>query len=933
MPRKPASPASPSTAATLPGIDYLDELRTRADAFAKDFADAEYEMGEAQEFIRGLCEVYGLSSRRAVNFEERIGKAIGKGINRIDGFFPGKLLVEMKSDGKNLEEAYTQASGYVEQIARERPAELPQYILVSDFQNLHLYDREAPDAEPLRFKLHDFRQHVEALGFLAGYEKQARAAEETANTLAAEKLADLHQAIQATGYPDSDLESLLVRLLFCLFADDTGLFGEPGAFLRLIEDTRADGDDLGSKLDTLFFALDKPLDQRKGSAYAKLGHFPYVNGELFKGRLEPCGFDAAARRALIECAAIDWAHISPDIFGSLFQAVMHFGDEAAQGKTKKRREFGAHYTSEANILKVIGPLFLDQLKAELAACKREPKKLRAYLARLRSLHFFDPACGCGNFLVVAYRELRLLEEDAIDRLAGIRGQTVPFPECNVDQFYGIEIDASAAQIATVALWLTDHQMNRRVPGDYTRLPLKTRANITCGNALRLDWRQACPDASFIMGNPPFIGKKVRTAEQQEDMDLIWGKDLPGSGVLDYVTCWYRKAADYMRSTKLRAAFVSTNSIAQGEQVGLLGGWMRQQGLHIQFAHRTFRWNNEGRGVAAVHCVILGFGFEPVTRPQLFRYDNISGEPVRVKARHLNAYLTDAPDVDIATRKQALCPVPSMVFGNMPNDGGNLLLSDDEKATFLAAEPGAAPWIKPFISADEFLNGPPRWCLWLTGIDDATLARLPELQARVEAVRALRAASTRDATRALAATPHCFGEIRQPVSRYILIPRHSSENRRFVPMGFFDADNIVADSCLCVADAKPYHFGILSSTMHNAWIRTVCGRIKSDYRYSVGIVYNNFPWPAPDARQTAAIETAAQAVLDARAAHPGQSLAWLYNPDTMPANLEDAHDALDDAVDAAYGYTGSDDDAARMAFLFERYRALTVPAKKGNRGKS
>ena len=534
----------------MPGIDYLDELRTRADAFAKDFAEAEYEMGEAQEFIRGLCEVYGLSSRRAVNFEERIGKAIGKGINRIDGFFPGKLLVEMKSDGKNLEEAYTQASGYVEQIARERPAELPQYILVSDFQNLHLYDREAPDTEPLRFKLHDFRQHVEALGFLAGYEKQARAAEETANTLAAEKLADLHQAIQATGYPDSDLESLLVRLLFCLFADDTALFGEPGAFLRLIEDTRADGDDLGGKLDTLFRALDLPHDQRKGNAYTRLSHFPYVNGELFKGRLEPCGFDPAARSALLACAAIDWASISPDIFGSLFQAVMHFGDEAARdqgGKTRKRREFGAHYTSEANILKVIGPLFLDQLKAELAACQREPKKLRAYLARLRSLHFFDPACGCGNFLVVAYRELRLLEEDALIRLRGIRGQTVPFPECNVDQFYGIEIDPSAAKIATVALWLTDHQMNRRVPGDYTRLPLKTRANITCGNALRLDWRQACPDASFIMGNPPFIGHQWRTPEQMDDMTQVWGKE-GRFGRLDYVTAWYRLATNYLHDT-------------------------------------------------------------------------------------------------------------------------------------------------------------------------------------------------------------------------------------------------------------------------------------------------------------------------------------------------------------------------------------------------
>ena len=921
MSRKPAAakPAFPADA--LPSAAALDELRTRADAFSKDFAKARYEMGEAQEFIRGLCGVYGLSSRRAVNFEERIGKPVGKGINRIDGFFPGKLLVEMKSDGKNLDDAYLQAQGYVEQLAREHPADVPQYILVSDFQNLHLYDRATPDAQPLRIRLAEFRRHVEALGFLIGYEKQARAVEEAANTQAAEKLAALHDAIKATGYTGKDLEALLVRLLFCLFADDTGLFGENGTFLHLIEDTRADGDDLGGKLDTLFRALDLPADQRRGNAYVKLGAFPYVNGALFAGRLEPCGFDAAARRALLDCAAIDWSQISPDIFGSLFQAIMHFDDEATHGKTKKRREFGAHYTSEANILKLIGPLFLDGLKADLAACKRDPKKLRKYLARLRGLHFFDPACGCGNFLVVAYRELRLLEEDAIARVAGIEGQTAPFPECNVDQFYGIEIDPSAAQIAAVALWLTDHQMNRRVPGDYTRLPLKTRARIVQGNALRTDWRAACPDASCIMGNPPFVGHQWRTPEQMSDMAHIWGKD-GRFGRLDYVTAWYRLAVDYANGTPIPAAFVSTNSIVQGEQVGTLWKWMLAQGARIRFAHRPFRWNNEGRGVAAVHCVIVGFGMAAAKTPQLFHYPDLNGDPVRVKAKNINPYLVDAPDVILPSRTATPAGLPQLIKGSQPTDGGHLILTDAERAALVAAEPGAEQWLRRYVGGDELINGGWRWCLWLKGITDDQLAALPGVAERVRGVAAARLKSPTRSVHEFAARPTLFTQDRQPDRDYLGLPEVSSENRRFIPIAFLKAEIVASNKVQLVAGATLYHFGILCSTLHNAWMRTVAGRLESRYSYAPA-VYNNFPWPAPDTAQTQAIATAAQAVLDARTAHPGQSLAWLYNPDTMPAGLEAAHAALDRAVDAAYGYAGKPDDAARVAFLFERHRALNI----------
>lgn len=902
----------------------LDELRTRADAFSKDFADANYEMGEAQEFIRGLCEVYGLSSRRAVNFEDRIRKVTGNGINRIDGFFPGKLLVEMKSDGKNLDDAYRQAVGYVEQLARERPTDVPQYILVSDFQNLHLYDRAAPDKDPLCFKLAEFRQHVEALGFLSGYEKQARAEEEAANTEAAEKLAALHDAIKATGYTGKDLESLLVRLLFCLFADDTALFGEPGSFLRLVENTNADGDGLGEKLNTLFRALDLPPAERKGNAYAKLGAFPYINGALFAGWLEPCGFDAAARRALLDCATIDWSQISPDIFGSLFQAIMHFDDEAARdkgGKTKKRREFGAHYTSEENILKLIGPLFLNDLKDKLAACKRDPKKLRKYLAHLRSLHFFDPACGCGNFLVVTYRELRLLEEAAIDRIRRIKGETVPFPECNVDQFYGIEIDPSAAQIATVALWLTDHQMNRRVPGDFTRLPLITRANIVEGNALLKDWRKMCPDASFIMGNPPFVGAKFMNDEQRlQTREVFAGID--NSGLLDFVAIWYVLAARYIAaSPAVPAAFVSTNSITQGEQVGVLWRWMLDRGIKIRFAHRTFRWNNEGRGVAAVHCVIVGFGMEAAKTPLLFDYPDINGEPVRLKAKNINPYLVDAPNVLLTNRKTPLCEVPTIGIGNKPIDGGHYLFTPEEKAAFLEREPQAAKWFRRWIGADEFINAYERYCLWLGECPENELQAMPEAMKRVALVKAERLVSKSAPTQKLAATPTRFHVEFMPTAEYLVIPEVSSERRLFVPIGYIQPKTLSSNKLRILPNATRYHFGVLTSSQHMAWTRAVCGRLESRYQYSVNIVYNNFPWPTPNAVQTAAIETAAQGVLNARDAHTGQSLAWLYNPETMPTDLKAAHAALDKAVDAAYGYTGKPDDTARVAFLFQRYRAL------------
>ncbi len=945
----------------------LDDLHSRADEFSKYFADKGYESGFAQTFVRELCWVFGLDYRYSVEFERRIKKQDADGteaggINRIDGFFPGLLLVEMKSAGKDLASAHAQALRYTALLT---DTDRPRYLLISDFQNLHLYDRgdsKNQDAPPLRFALADFRQHVEALGFLCGYQKTAIAQQEAANTAAASALADLHDAIKATGYDGKDLETLLVRLLFCLFGDDTNLFGTPHLFTHLVQNSRADGWDLSGMLDLLFHTLDTQTNgnHRSPKLYPTLSPFPYVNGNLFSGRIKPCFFDSAARAALLACADTDWSEISPDIFGALFQAIMHFEDEAKKGAPKKRREFGEHYTSEANILKAIEPLFLDDLREELRSVRTDAKKLNAYLSRLRLLKFLDPACGCGNFLVVIYREIRLLEEAALEHLGLIKGQTLRFPEVNVDQFYGIEIDPSAVQIATVALWLTDHQMNLRVKTTdgkpYLRLPLTAHANIVHANALRTDWNSVLPagECSFVVGNPPFVGKTYQSAEQKIDMAGVF-EGVDGSGILDYVSAWYACAAAYlygMTPAQLAAcpeeagrtplpigcSFVSTNSITQGEQVGVLWNWLLKQGVKINFAHRTFRWSNEGQGVAAVHCVIIGFALVEKTKKVIWDYEHISGPAHKIKAKRINPYLVDAPNVTLERKRGLLCPdAPEMLNGGKPTDGGNLLLAQKDHDFICANDAIAAKFLRPFLMGDEFINGQPRYCLWLIDSSEHERAQSPELQKRLQAVQAMRLASTKVPTQKLASTPHLFGEIRISSSRYLAIPKVSSENRRFIPIGYLEPEVVCGDKLFFIPNASLYHFGVLTSTMHNAWMRTTCGRLKSDYSYSNTIVYNNFPWPIPpkaskptlppstaDSTQ-AAIEYAAQNVLDARAEHPGKTLAWLYNRETMPANLQAAHATLDVAVDTAYGYKGNPDDASRVAFLFKAYQRLTTQA--------
>jgi hypothetical protein len=628
------------------------------------------------------------------------------------------------------------------------------------------------------------------------------------------------------------------------------------------------------------------------------------------------------RDALLECCGIDWSGISPAIFGALFQSIMD---------NRARRNLGAHYTSEENILKLIKPLFLDEWHAEFGRIKGNRNKLFEFHKRLRGLMFFDPACGCGNFLVIAYRELRRLELEVL-RASHASGQQFldihQLIRIDVDQFYGIEIEEFPAQIAQVALWLMDHQMNVRVSEEFglyfARIPLRTTPHIHCANALRIDWAEVLPAerCSYVLGNPPFVGHQWRNEEQMADMGRIWG-DGGRFGRLDYVTCWHRLAAAYMRcNPAIRTALVSTNSICQGEQVGILWSWLLAQGIHIHFAHRTFQWSNEARGMAAVHCVIIGFGYQDFEQKVIFEYEDIRGEPHAVIARNINPYLVDAPDVILPSRTNTPAGLPQLIKGSQPTDGGHLILTDTEKSNLLTLEPAAAPWLRRYIGGDELINGSGRWCLWLKGISPSELKRLPLVFKRVQAVAEARRKSPTASVRAFADQPSLFTQDRQPAAPYLAIPEVSSENRRFIPIGFLSPEIVASNKLQIIEGATIFHFGVLCSTMHNAWMRQTCGRLESRYSYAPS-VYNNFPWPEnPTDKQRAAIEAAAQGVLDARSQFPGASLADLYDPVAMPPALVKAHQKLDAAVDAAYGQKSFANDAARVAFLFEMYRRLT-----------
>lgn len=915
-----------------------NEIRDRAVAFVREWESESSEDAEAKSFWDAFFQVFGVNRRRLASFEHNVKKAGGKQ-GFIDLFWPGMLIAEHKSRGKSLDSAFTQATDYFPGL---KDGELPRYILVSDFARIRL--RNLDNGDETEFALADLPKNLALFGFIAGYESRAYKEQDPVNIKAAEKLAALHDALRDIGFEGHALEVFLVRILFCLFADDTGIFMPRSAFEDFIRArTSEDGSDLAPRLNQLFQVLNTPPEKRLKNLDEQVAAFPYVNGRLFAEHLPQASFDRAMRDTLLACCELDWGVISPAIFGSLFQGIMD---------AKARRNLGAHYTSEKNILKLIGPLFMDDLRAEFERIKGQPAKLKAFHDKLGALNFFDPACGCGNFLVISYRELRLLELEVIKRLYSKELQQLSldaidqYVKVDVDQFHGIEIEEWPAQIAQVAMWLIDHQMNLKVGAAFgqtvVRIPLVKSANIVHGNALRIDWNEVVPAerCSFVLGNPPFIGAKLLTDTQRADVAVVFNS-IPNAGLLDFVAAWYVKASFYL-SGNARAAFVSTNSICQGEQVAGLWGWMLMQGVHIQFAHRTFRWSNEAKGVAAVHCVIVGFAKHPASSPVIFDYDDIAGEPHTLPARRINPYLVDAPVVLLPNRTAPLCGVPDIGIGNKPIDGGHYLFTTEERNAFLTIEPQAEPFFRRWIGSDEFINGWERWCLWLGDCPPATLRQMQESLKRVEAVRQIRLASKSAPTRKLAATPTRFHVENIPSEPYLVIPKVSSERRPYIPIGFMTPETLCSDLVFIVPNASLYHLGVTSSTAHMAWVRTVCGRLESRYRYSAGIVYNNYPWPidATEAHRDA-IERAAQGVLDARAAFPDATLADLYDPLSMPPALVKAHQTLDRAVDAAYVPSGGKktwaSDAERVAFLFEMYQRLTsllpVEAPKRRRAKA
>jgi len=904
-----------------------NEIKSRAIAFSQEWEHETSEDAEAKSFWDGFFHVFGISRRRVATFEQSVKKADNKQ-GFIDLLWKGVILVEHKSRGKNLDKAMQQAKDYFPGLKEH---ELPKYILVSDFQKFKLYDLDTNITT--EFALKDFINQVHLFGFIAGYEKRTYKDEDPVNIQAAELMGKLHDKLEAVGYRGHDLEVYLVRLLFCLFADDTGIF-DKGIFWEYIDlHTKSDGSDLAMHIASIFHTLNTPPEKRLTNLDTNLAQFPYVNGKLFAEVLQPAAFDSKMREMFLEACGFDWGKISPAIFGSMFQAVMN---------PTERRNLGAHYTSEKNIQKLIKPLFLDDLYLELEKVKSNRGKLQELHQKIANLYFLDPACGCGNFLIITYRELRQLEIKILQALNKNGQQFINIQDIikvNVDQFAGIEYDEFAVRVAEVAMWLIDHQMNIQVSHEFGqyffRVPLTKSAKIVHGNSLRIDWETVVEKEklSFILGNPPFVGKQLQNAEQKADMQYVCNS-IKNSGVLDYVSAWYIKAAQLIQNTNIRCAFVSTNSISQGEQVGII--WQELYNnykIKIHFAHRTFSWSNEAKGNAAVHCVIIGFGLEDIENKRVFDYVNIKGEPTERKVKNINPYLTEGNDLIILKRNQPICNIPEMLKGSQPTDGGNLLMTEEEKVEYVIQEPSGEKFIKPFISADEFLNGKKRWCFWLKDIQPNELKKLPLLSDRVSKVRKMRLSSTKQSTVKWAYFPTLFTENRQPNTDYLLVPRVSSENRKYIPIGFFESSVIASDSCITIPNATLYLFGILTSEMHITWVKYVCGRLKSDYRYSNTIVYNNYPFPENvNEKQKQKVETAAQAVLDTRAKYPDSSLADLYDPLTMPPDLVKAHQILDKAVDLCYRPQPFVSELNRIEFLFSQYEALNAPLLKPEKKK-
>jgi hypothetical protein len=880
-----------------------------------------------QDFFREVIGIKDLQEA-GIEFEKKVVSSKKGTTTRIDVYWRETLLVEQKSAGKDLEAAEVQAREYVVSLP---PAQRPPVIVVCDFVRLRIVDILLNKShEFLLEALPDNLQHIEAIAKRDAV--SATGVQVEADQKAAKLMANLYLQLEKYGYSGHEASVFMVRVLFCLFADDTRMWSGR-LFQKLVEDTNSEGTDLGPRIANLFALLDTPKNDRKGPQDPFMVDFPYVNGGIFAERIEVINFNGAMRAALIDCCNYDWSKINPTIFGALFQDI----------KSKdERRALGEHYTTEANIEKAIRPLFLDELNEKLEKAWDSESKLKELQRELGSYKIFDPACGCGNFLITSYKRLRQLELDILVRLKqlqGTVGQTSLLDVkqdlyVNLEQLYGIEYVEWSSQIAKVAVYLADHQENLKLESVIgvasNRFPLTHSAAIVQGNALEVEWSEVCPvsESTIVVSNPPFLGSNWQSPEQRDDQKKVWA-DLKGSASLDFVANWYILAARYSSSSKVRCAFVSTNSITQGEQPSILWGAMSDFGCKIDFAHRTFAWTSDASGKAAVHCVIIGFSCSPNTRPkELWSYETPISKPEMKIAKTINAYLADAPDLLISSRAKPITPgAQPMRYGNMPNEFGYLAnIYEEDLVELRETQDPAIDFIKPVIGAAEMLQDKKRYCLWLVDASPTVMNSSPFIRERVEMVRKLRSESKRPATVKLAATPYLFQEVREQDGDYLAVPIVSSENREYVPMRIYPREVVPTNALLTIPGASLQTFAVLQSKLFSVWLETVGGRLKNDYRISAEIVYNNFPFPSLDNSQKDILNDSAQGIVNARSKFPDSSLADLYKISSMPKQLVQAHKNNDKAVLSVYGLKTSSTNSDILTVLFSRYQEL---AKEGS----